>query len=150
GMLSTHARSVHKPTEEDLRLLDLYVQQAADIIKRHEADDALLESEERLRLAQLRTGIGIWDWNLRTGKLSWSPELEAIFGLEPGSVKCHADFRERVHPDDIEALVARRDAAVRRGETFNVEFRIFRADGQVRWILARGGAVYDEATGEPI
>src|SRR5262249_14875091 len=133
----------------DLRLLDLYVRQAADIIERHKAEDALHESEERLRLAQLRTGVGIWDWNLRTGRLTWTPELEAIFGLEPGSVKCYADFRDRVHPDDIEAVEAERDAAVRSRETFKVEYRIIRPDGQVRWFLAIGGAIYDEATGEP-
>jgi PAS domain S-box-containing protein len=149
GMLATHFRSVHKSDEQDLRLLDLYVRQAADIIERHRAEDALRESEERLRLAQLRTGIGIWDWNLRTGKLTCTPELEAIFGLEPASVKTYADFRARVHPEDIEAIQAGRNAAVRRRETFQLEYRIIRPDGQVRWILAVGGAFYDEATGEP-
>src|SRR5262249_50396466 len=89
-------------------------------------------------------------WNLRTVKLTWTPELEAIFGLEPASVKCYADFRDRVHPEDIETLEASRDAAVRRRETFKRDFRIIRPDGQVRWILSMGGAVYDEATGEPI
>jgi PAS domain-containing protein len=42
-----------------------------------------------------------------------------------------------------------RDAAVRRRETFKLEFRIIHSDGQVRWILATGGAFYDEASGEP-
>jgi PAS domain S-box-containing protein len=149
GTLATHFRSVHKPASQDLRLLDLYVQQAADIIERHRAEDALRESEERLRLAQLRTGIGVWDRNLRTGKLTWTPELEALFGLEPGTPKSYADFRERVHPDDIAVFEAERDAAVRRRETFKIEYRIIRPDGRVRWMLATGGALYDEATGEP-
>jgi PAS domain S-box-containing protein len=149
GTLATHFRSVHKPAEHDLHLLDLYVRQAAEIIERHDAEDALRESEERLRLAQLRTGVGIWDWNLRTGRITCTPELEAIFGLEPGTVKSYADFRDRVHPEDIEAMEARREAALRCRETFRNEFRIIRPDGKARWILALGGAVYDEATGEP-
>jgi PAS domain S-box-containing protein len=149
GVLSTHFRTAHKPDEQDLRLLDLYVRQAADIIERHKADDALRKSEERLRLAQLKTGVGIWDWDLHTGALTWTPELEAIFGLEPGSVRSYADFRGRVHPDDIEAVENGRDAAVRRRETIKLEFRIIRSDGDVRWILATGGALYDEASGEP-
>ena len=65
GTLTTHFHHVHKPAEQDLRLLDLYVRQAADIIERHEVEDTLRESEERLRLAQMRTGVGVWDANLR-------------------------------------------------------------------------------------
>ena len=149
GMLATHFRSAHKPDEQELHLLDLYVRQAADIIERHKVDDALRESEERLRLAQSRTGVGIWDLNLRTGRLVWSPQLEALFGLEPGSVKSYADFRDRVHPEDIEGLEARRVAALRRRETYDVEYRVIRPDGQVRWMLVTGGALYDDATGEP-
>ena len=150
GTLATHFHAGRMAAEQDLRLLDLYVRQAADIIERHKAEDALRESEELLRLAQLRTGIGIWDRNLRTGRVTWTPELEAIFGLEPGTVNCYSDFRERAHPDDIEAFEAQRDAAVRGRRPFNVELRIIRTDGQVRWMSAKGGAVYDEATGEPV
>jgi PAS domain S-box-containing protein len=149
GTLATHFRSMHKLTEQNFRLLDLYVGQAADIIERHKAEDALHESEERLRLAQLKTGIGVWERNLRTGTLTWTPELAALFGLEAGTVKSYADFRERVHPGDIAALQAKRDAAVRDRKSFYQEFRIVRSDGQIRWISVMAGAVYDEATGEP-
>ena len=149
GILSTHFRTPQRPVEQDLHLLDFYVRQAGDIIERHQTDDMLRQSEEMLRLAQLRTGIGIWDWNLRTGKVTCTSQLEAIFGVEPGSMKSYADFRNRVHPDDIEAVEAGRDAAVQGRETFNLEFRINRADGEVRWIAAAGGAFYEETTGEP-
>jgi PAS domain S-box-containing protein len=150
GTLATHFYSVHDPAQQDLDLLDLYVRQAADIIEHHNAEDALRESEERLRLTQLRTGIGIWDWNLGTGKLTWTPEQETIFGVEPRTVKCYADFLSRVHPDDIEKVEAARDRAVQRRETFKLEFRIVRPSGRVRWVSSVGGAFYDEATNEPV
>src|SRR5262249_50945271 len=51
---------------------------------------------------------------LCTGKLTWTPEQEAIFGVEPRTVNCYADFRDLVHPDDIEKVEAARDTAVRR------------------------------------
>ena len=140
----------HRPSEEDLRLLDLYVRLAADIIERHQVDTALRESEERLRLAQLKTGVGIWDWDVRTGQVTWTAQLAAIFGIQTDSVTCYSDFRDRVHPDDIEAIESERDAAVRRREAFNFEFRVLRLDGHVRWIAATGGALYDEVTGTPI
>jgi len=150
GMLSTHFRSAHRSTEHDLLLLDLYVRQIGDIIERHGIDDALRQREERLRLTRYRTSIGIWERNLRTGALTWTPQLEAIFGLQPGSVKVHSDFRNRVHPDDLEPMEAEREAAVRRHEMFHLQYRIIRSDRQVRWILSVGGAAYDEVTGEPI
>ena len=149
GTLATHFRSVHEPADPDLRLLDLYVRQAADIIERHQAENTLRDSEERLRLVQLRTGVGIWDWNLQTCKLTWTPQLEAVFGLEPGSAKSYADFRDRIHPNDIQRIDAKWHVALHRRDTFNDEFRIICPEGQVRWILATGGAFYNEATGEP-
>jgi PAS domain S-box-containing protein len=101
-------------------------------------------------LAQLKTGIGVWDRNLRTGKMTLTPEHEALLGLEPGSMQCYADFRARVHPDDIARYEAERDAAVERRASFESEYRIIRRDGQVRWLVTRGGAFYDEMIGEPI
>ena len=65
-------------------------------------------------------------------------------------MKDYADFRDLVHPDDLAALEAERDAAVHHRETFNLEFRIIRPDGKVRWILSMGGAFYDEVTREPV
>jgi PAS domain S-box-containing protein len=118
--------------------------------ERRKSEEGLRASEERLRLAQLKTGVGIWDWDVRTGQVTLTPELEAIFGVHQGSMKGYSDFRERVHPDDIETLEAKRDAAIRRRGTFSLEFRVIRPDGQVRWISASGGGFYDEATGEPI
>jgi PAS domain S-box-containing protein len=118
--------------------------------ERRNSEEGLRQSEERLRLAQLKTGVGIWDWDVRTGKVTWTSQLETIFGVHQGAVNGYSDFRKRVHPDDIEAVEATRDAAVRRREAFNLEFRVIRPDGQVRWILASGGALYEEATGEPV
>ena len=83
GILAIHFRLPHQPSEEDLRLLDLYVRLAADIIERHRADNALREATERLRLAQLKTGVGIWDWDVRTGQVTWTDQLAAIFGVQP-------------------------------------------------------------------
>jgi PAS domain S-box-containing protein len=95
---------------------------------------------------QLKTGVGVWEWNLRTNKVACNPELAAIFGLEPGVMKSYEDFRARVHPNDSAAVEHARDAAVRHHERLSVEFRIIRPDGKVRWISTTGGILYDEVT----
>jgi PAS domain S-box-containing protein len=112
--------------------------------KRAEEHDALL------RLAQASTGVGVWGWDVRTKKLKASPELEELYGLKPGSMRDYKDFRERVHPDDIEFVEAQRDAASQKHQRFQYEFRIIRPNGETRWLAATGSAVYDEVTGEPI
>ena len=149
AMLGAHWKCAHTWSVSELELLKEVAERTWAATERARAEAALRKSEEWLRLAQLRTGVGIWDSNLSTGKLTWTPQLESIFGLERGTVNCYADFRERVHPDDIARMEAQRDVALHRRETFNVEFRIIRPDGQVRRLLATGGAFYDEATGEP-
>jgi PAS domain S-box-containing protein len=150
AMLGVHWKDTHAWSTTELELLREVADRIWVATERARARAALRESEERLRLAQLRTGIGIWDSDLRTGRMTWTPELGAIFGVEPGAVTSYADFRKRVHPDDISAVEANRDAAIRRRDTFSNEFRIIRPDGQIRWILSMGGAFYDEVTGEPI
>src|SRR5262245_7820231 len=55
GILSTHFRSAHRPSDEDLMLLDLYVRQVGDILERHQLDNALRESGERVRLVMQGT-----------------------------------------------------------------------------------------------
>jgi PAS domain S-box-containing protein len=96
------------------------------------------------------TGVGIWERDVRSNALSCTPELEEIYGLKPGSLKVYSDFRDRVHPDDIENLEAQRDAAIRKRERFLHEFRVIRPSGEMRWVLAGGGVVHDQITGEPI
>jgi PAS domain S-box-containing protein len=112
--------------------------------KRAEEHDALL------RLAQASTGVGVFGWDVRTKELRVSPELEELFGLKPGSMKSYTDFRDRVHPDDIDYVETHRDTVVREPQRFHHEFRIIRPNGEMRWISSTGSAVYDEVTGKPI
>jgi len=60
-------------------------------------------SASRRCAADLVQGTSGRDRNLRTGKMALTPELEALLGLEPGSMRCYADFRAQVHPDDSAA-----------------------------------------------
>src|SRR5215472_1856265 len=105
---------------------------------------ALRESEERLRLAMSSGSIGVWDWCLSTGHLAWSPELCEILGVEADVERTYEDFRSRVHPDDLLAVESERDTAVRNHEQFDLEYRIVRPFGEIRWLSSRGRGHYDE------
>lgn len=99
--------------------------------------------KNQLEAAAQAANIGIWDWDLLTGQLYWTPTLEALYGLAPNSVHSYDDFKSCVHPDDLESTEAARDAAVRLRQPFSLKFRIIRPDGSVRWIEANGRALYD-------
>ena len=113
--------------------------------ERRETEDRLRASEERLRLAQNNADIGIWDWQPASGQVVWTPELQALFGLPPYTIQTYEDWRERVHPDDIERIEAERDAALAHRQPFDLEFRILHSSGEIRWLSAKGKAIYSPA-----
>jgi two-component system CheB/CheR fusion protein len=101
-------------------------------------------SEKRLRLALDAGRMGVWDWDIGTGVIEWSDNLEEIHGLAPGSFPgTFEGFRAIVHPDDrarVEQAIAR---AVETGTGYDVEFRNVRDDGTVGWVSAKGRVVHD-------
>jgi len=110
---------------------------------------ALRQSEQRLLMAQENAHVGIFDWDLATNQLYWSPECERLYGVPPGSVRQQADWRALVLPEDLQRLDAEWDAVVR-GEGFEQEFRIYRPDnGQIRWLITKGSAEFDPS-GKPV
>ena len=121
---------------------------AALIWESRAVERALRERDERLRLSLEAGGLGTWEWTLATGRITWSPSLEAIHGLPAGTFAGTFDaFQAAVHPDDRERLRACVRAALEHGED-RTEYRAVRPDGAVRWVEGRGVAFYD-AAGRP-
>ena len=122
---------------------------ARDISERKLAEEALRASEERMRLAQQAARIGTFDWNIRTGVNTWTPELEAVYGLPPGGFGgTQTAFENLVHPDDRAGVIKLVDAAMKSGQPTKGEWRVVWADGSVHWI-AGCWQVFMEASGEP-
>ena len=115
-----------------------------DITERKRVENSLRDSEERLRLAQTRGNVGVWDWNTITDELNFTPELEQLYGLNPGTIKTYQNWRQLTHPDDIEKIEAEREEKIANHESFDVEFRIKHKSGDLRWLSARGGAIYND------
>jgi PAS domain S-box-containing protein len=111
-------------------------------------EQTLRERDERLRLALEAGGLGTWEWTIATGRVTWSPTLEAIHGLRPGAFAGTFEaFQADIHPDDRERVRTDVRAALERGE-HHTEYRIVRPDGALRWVEGRG-VVFHDAAGRP-
>lgn len=139
-------QGVFNPAGE-LLALEGYI---TDVTEHRRAETELRESEERLQLALLAGRMGTWDWNLRTGKIVWSPGHIRLFGLEPDAFDGRYEtFEQRIHPDDLQSLEVVRQTAMRERRTYEHEYRVLWPDGSVHWIRGRGEFTYDES-GQPV
>ncbi len=127
------------PTPRQRGLIEMATQTAAIAIVRSRETDALLASEERLRLATTAGSLGIWEWRIDAGRLIWSDELKEMFDLpkSDGDVSLES-FVEAVYPEDRSCVKAALDAALAEHIDYDTEYRISLGDGSLRWIASHG------------
>jgi PAS domain S-box-containing protein len=123
----------------------------ADITAAVEAQAALEESEERFSLAVAGANDGLWDWKIPSNEVYFSARWKQILGYREDELPDSFDeWRQRVHPQDIDAALAAIDAHLRGDSVhFQHEYRMRRKDGSWCWILARGRCIRD-ADGNPL
>ncbi|NJK32996.1 MAG: PAS domain-containing protein [Deltaproteobacteria bacterium] len=109
-------------------------------VGRDQLAEALVQSEDRLRLAAEATGFGAYEFDVRLGLSKWSDHLHQILGTDPEMPVTPQQIRERVHPEDLakfETLLSSLLDPVGKGR-HEAEFRIIRAGGQIRWLRDAG------------
>jgi PAS domain S-box-containing protein len=112
--------------------------------ERKQAEAALKQSEEQLRLALDASQAGIWDWDIQTGTVTWSSKTEQLLGLAPGTFgKTYTAFLAVVHPDDRQLVTQAISEALQAKKVYAQEFRVVWPDGSIRWIAGTGKLILD-------
>lgn len=122
---------------------------ARDVTEQRRALKLLEASRARLREAERIGRLGHWEWNIDTGRLIWSEQVFALFGLPPAPDGAYAyeDFLNAIHRED-RPLVEQAVARALEGERYDIQHRIVLPDGAVRHLHERG-EVYRDADGRP-
>jgi PAS domain S-box-containing protein len=120
------------------------LQQQMRAVEQHK--EALRENEERLRLAVESGDLMVWDCDLLTQQVIYSPTAKEILGSERGTV---SDFLASVYPDDRPLFHASQEAAAAGKIISVVEYRVIDPKGHIRWLQSRGNVRFDN-DGRPV
>jgi PAS domain S-box-containing protein len=150
------AMAVHQITprewvDDEVDLVRRVASRCWESIERARVGRELRESERFLRLSQRAGRIGSFEWDVVTGNVYWSPDLERMYGLEPGMFEGNfAGWRKRCEPEDAERISSEiLQILGRRQELYDYEFRAILPDGTRRWL--RGQAQFEyRPDGEPL
>lgn len=148
AMMAVHQNQPRDWQPSEILLVREVVERCWAHVERVGAEMRLRESEERLRLAVENADIGFWDVDIVHDTLIWPPQTKAMFGISPDVPVTLQNFYEGLHPEDREATTEAFAAAVdpERRALYEVDYRtIGREDGIVRWVAAKGRAVFDAA-----
>jgi PAS domain S-box-containing protein len=119
-----------------------------DLTDRMRAEAELRESEERLRLAFAGAQEGVWDWNLETGAVVYSPRWKEMLGYSDQEIEPHISAWEHLlHPDDKPRAGELHESVLRGAQTYEGEFRLRHKDGRYIHVLSRGYPVRREPGG---
>jgi len=119
---------------------------STDITERKRVEDELRATEARARLAVADTSVGLWDWDLQTSRLYWSPQVDRLLGVASGSVYgTESAFLGLVYPEDRDAIrLAKRLASEQHRSDLTFEHRIRWWDGTMHRLTWAGHVVRDQ------
>ena len=120
-----------------------------DITEKKNAEEALRSSQQKLEEAQRIAHVGYWERDLNMDLITWSDETYRIFGMPPQeSIISLSELQKRIHPEDREIMARALDKALKGERRYDVEYRVTRANGEVRFVHSSGDVIKDES-GQP-
>src|SRR5919199_1308213 len=141
-----HLRALTKQLQDQNALLQEEIRDKEAAAKhRQRAEAKLIASEAKLAAAQRVAHVGNWEFDVLTKELTWSEELFRIFGLDPSQPEpTYKQNIQQIYPDDRALLQNRVRRAIKQGQSYKIDFRIVRPNGQVRHVEGRGEAIVNE------
>ena len=161
GTLACYRRTVHVPTPAEKETVALLVNTAALVLyhrrvieERQTTQEALLQSEERYRLALEASGnIGTWAVDPETNMAVMDAGFANLFGVDPEIANQGAEveyFSDRIHLEDRPRVLQAIAYAIETGERYDIDYRIAHLSGEVVWVTAKGKMFTDEKTGRKL
>nr|AUN37529.1 diguanylate cyclase/phosphodiesterase [uncultured bacterium] len=150
GTFAMYYRQPALPEPEHLRLIEMATHIAALAISRHNAQLVLRASEAKLKEAQSLAQLGYWERDVVNDRITWPEETCRLWGLPEKSLTLsQADLEKMIHPDDRQLQSDALVAVMKGCRRYDLEYRIIRPSGEVRFIHVRDDVDHDEA-GRPI
>ena len=145
----------------ELRAVPLYddhgelrgaIEVARNITERKQAEERLLVAQERLELALQGADLGTWDWNVKTGAVTFNSRAVEILGYNLDEIEPHLDFwKKRVHPDDLPKVLENLNAHLEsRTPFYEAEYRLRHKTGEWVWVLDKGKVIGRDTRGQAV
>jgi len=137
-------------TAAEIQLIEQVAQWVGYEIERGQNIRSLRESEERFSLAAQGSSVGIWDWqDVDQSDEYWSDHFYSLLGYRPGEIEASVETFEKIlHPDDRKPTFEAVEKHFANRIPFHMEYRLKCSDGQYKWFLGSGQAIWDR-TGRP-
>ena len=143
GVMALFSR--HELSETKLDALNVVADVVATGIAHWRMVDALHASEERFDLAVRGSGAGLWDRNVLTGRVDFSPRFKEMLGFDVKEMEdTFAAFETRLHPEDRDRVLSAVRDHLERRVPYAVDYRLRTRSGEYRWFHARGQALWNE------
>ena len=139
------AESGRRFDRSDLPFVEDLARHAAIAVDSARLQSALRQNEERMRFSLEAANVGTWDFNIRTGEVRWSDNLEMIHGMPPGSFgRNFQSFLDGVLPDDRQKVLKAVEQSLATGDAYHTEYRQIRSGGVQGWMESSGRVIFDE------
>ena len=146
GVFTSYSDQLSAFSTEDVSFLQAITNELAAALQREEATQALIRNQARLDLALNAGQMGVWEYYPSSGLSVWNAMEYALLGLTPDAVETPSGalFFSFVHPEDVDRARRQLEDAIAQRDGYSTEFRINRADGQLRWLAAQARVITDE------